>query len=319
MIRQLSEREKRVVEKHVLESGMRDGVRVLQWEGAWSVYFSKSGRLWVHNDTARKQAYQELYFYSAKSVVGTITCSHPIKLWDKKRYLTARETARLQGFPEAMILPMSQYSRLFGNAVSVPCAAFAISRVCDSNERIRHIDLCSGIGGFSFALGMHVDNVVHVGFSEIMKAAKECYLHNFPDAPDLGDAHVASWPQCDLLTAGFPCQPFSCSNSRIRRTNHRSKDFYEVVLNAISRSGATRVVLENVTSFQTVGREKFQHMLQMLKTWGFHMSCQILDSTNSGIPQKRKRLYMVGSKLAEPLSWDRPSHAPTALDDILGD
>ena len=218
-----------------------------------------------------------------------------------------------------MILPTSQYSRLFGNAVCVPCAAFAISRICNENERIRHVDLCSGIGGFSFALEKHVHVVSHVGFSEIMQAAKRCYIQNFPDTPDLGKAEKAVWPQCDLLTAGFPCQPFSCSNSRYRRENHKSRNFYEVVLNAISCSGATRVVLENVPSFRTTGHEQFEDMMETLKKLGFHTSCQVLVSTDSGVPQQRRRLYIVGSKLSRPLSWERPRVAVATLQDILED
>ena len=315
MQRGLCGRELAVVEKHTSDSNMEDGVRVWQWEGAWSV--CKNGRLWVHNDTPRKQAYQELYFHSAKSVVGTLTCSHPIKLWDLKRHLTPRDTARLQGFPETMTLPASSYCRLFGNAVSVKCAAFAISRVCEPHETIRHLDLCSGIGGFSFAVGLQLPNASTVGFSEIMKAAKECYSQNFPGVPDLGDAHTATWPECDLITAGFPCQPFSCSNSRARRKDHKSKDFYEVVVAAVSASRATRVVLENVSSFRTVGREKFQHLMKALEALGFYMSCEVLVGTDSGVPQRRRRLYMVGSRAAPPLPWVRPSATPTTLHDIL--
>lgn len=314
----LSAREVRVVSKHVRESGLQAGVRVFQWEGAWSVYFSTTGRLWVHNDTPRKQAYQELYFYSKQSVVGTLTCSHPVKLWDERRHLSVRETARLQGFPEAMRLPATNHSRLFGNAVSVGCAAHAISRVCAPGERVRHVDLCAGVGGFSFALASVVAEAVPVGFSEVMGAAAACYAANFPAARNLGDAHVAAWPECDLLTAGFPCQPFSCSNTRERRQAHPSRDFYKTVLRAIDESKASRVVLENVQSFQTVGREKFDELVETLRGAGFHVSHTVLNSIDSGVPQERKRLYIAASRLAAPLPWRQCSKTPApTLADIL--
>lgn len=314
----LSDREHTVIRTHVKESQMVDGVRIRQWEGAWSVYYSKSGRLWVHNDDTRKQSFQELYFYSRPSVVGTLTCSHPIKLWDEQRYLTPRETARLQGFPDAMHLPDTQYQRLFGNAVAVPCAAYALSRVCRRTEKIRHIDMCAGVGGFSFALASVVDHPTCVGFSEVMKAAIRCYTKNFPSAPALGDAHTAAWPECDLLTAGFPCQPYSGSNTPDRRVSHKHRDFYTTVLDAVQRSRATRVVLENVMSIQTLGAHVLERVTRTLQDWGFRVSHQVLDSIHSSLPQRRQRLYIVASKVRDPLPWDRPVVAsPATLDTIL--
>ena len=191
-----------------------DGQRVRQWEGATSVYFADSGRLWVHNDTPRKQAYQELYFHSLQSVCNTLTCSHPIKFWDLERYATPRELLRIQGFPEDFVAPVTSATRLVGNAVAVPCAAHACACVGDSG-RVTHVDLCAGIGGFSCAL-RSVCTPSGVGFSEVAPASIRCFQQNFPDVPCLGDAEDATvvWPTCDVLTAGFPCQPFSSANSR---------------------------------------------------------------------------------------------------------
>lgn len=318
-MRALSPREGQVVSTHIRESSMRSGVRVAQGAGAWSVYFEATGRLWVHNDTVRKQAFQELYFYSRRSKVGTLTCSHPVKLWDEQRHLSPRETARVQGFPDHMVLPRTNHNRLFGNAVSVGCAAHALSRVVSPNEAVRHVDLCAGLGGFSFALASITDRAATVGFSEVISTAIECYQENFPCVPALGDARTATWPECDLITAGFPCQPFSVSNSKRRRDGHTNRDFYQTVLRAISVSRATRVVLENVSSFQTVGKEKFDLIVETLRSDGFHVSCEVLNSRDAGVPQERKRLYIVASKLGQPRPWDRPRVASpgVTLGDIL--
>ena len=321
-MRTLSVREDAVVRRHVRESAMVSGARVEQWPGAWSVYFERTGRLWVHNDTPRKQAYQELYFYSKRSVVGTLTCSHPVKLWDERRHLTPRETARVQGFPERMVLPRTLCNRLFGNAVSVGCAAYAISRVVAPDEPVRHLDVCAGVGGFSFALASVSARAVTVGFSEVTPAAVECYRANFPEVLALGDAHVvAAWPACDLLTAGFPCQPFSVCNTRARREGHVHRDFCDTVLHAVAASGATRVVLENVASLRTVGGPTLERIVSTLRDGGFHVTSRVLNSRDSHVPQERERLYIVASKLAPPRPWDRPAVAPadaTTLGDILG-
>ena len=258
----LSAREREVLDRHGVP---RDGIRVPQWEGASSVYFETTGRLWVHNHRRRKNALQEFYFHSADSVCGTLTGSHPIKLWDLRRRLMDRELARLQGFPEEFLLPSRSAVKLFGNAVCVPCAEHACSRVLDGTERT-HIDLCAGIGGFHIAARNVVPSLRCVGFSEIHPSAIRCYTDNFPDTPSLGDATaLSSPPECDLLTAGFPCQPFSNAYSGKRGgAPHPCVDFFETVLECVERSGCSRVVLENVPNFVTVGMERMEKMVTRL-------------------------------------------------------
>ena len=93
-----------------------------------SVYSARTGRLWVHNETPRRQAYQEHVYVASWSVCGTLTCSHPVKLWDLGRSLTVRETMRVQGFPDTFVPPRARAQRLLGNAVAVPCAAHACAK-----------------------------------------------------------------------------------------------------------------------------------------------------------------------------------------------
>lgn len=324
----LSVRETKILEKHRDETEGVVGVdsTVEQWEGHFSTFRASTGKLWVYRlRNGRKVAKQELFFYSAKSVVGTLTCSHPVKLHDRRRKLTPRETARLQGFPEDMILPVQACNRLFGNAVCVPCAAFAIARVCRYQERLRHLDVCSGIGGFSFALREACPSSWSVGFSEVFRPAERCYVANFPNTPRLGDATLVTsspphggpgWPQCDLFTAGFPCQPFSACNTLIAREDHAYRDFYRVVLRAIEESGATRVVLENVVAFFSDAR--FEEIVGFLRERDFHVSRAVLDSADFGVPQRRKRMYVMASKVSPPLETPLPSNGTTrTLADIL--
>ena len=309
----LSERENVVIDRH-LAAGLHDGVRVAQSNDLSSVFYKHSGRLWVHRNNGRKQTIQDLYFYSCLSALGTMTASHPVKLWDLRRRLTGREMARAQGFPDHMILPtpQSMQHKLFGNAVCVPCAAFAIDHVVPRNSSaVRHIDLCAGIGGFSFALSLARPSSTTIAFSEINPYAVRCFASNFPSAGDLGDATtVNEWPACDLLTAGFPCQPFSRSNSRVRRDQHVSLNFVDVVLNAICSSQPTSVVLENVPTFPTVGKQQYDRLMDTLHNMGFHTHENVLNSHDWGVPQHRKRLYILGSRLLRP---HLPSQPDTPL------
>lgn len=299
----LSRREREVIERH-FGATVEEGIRVPQWEGHVSVYKPDTGRMWVHNLQPRRQAKQELVFHAIHSVASTLTCSHTLKFWDLKRPATPRETARVQGFPEHFCLPPSRYNRLIANAVAVPCATHAISCLLtpdDQAKTLTHIDMCAGIGGFAFAAEAagkdYGANVQCVGYSEVMVAALKCYRLNFPTVPALGDATtVTQWPTCTLLTAGFPCQPFSKCNTRERREVHTKRDFFETVLEVIVASNAQRIVLENVPTLLTAGRERFHSLRKGLQDLGFELQYVVLNATHFGLPQYRKRLYIIGRR-----------------------
>lgn len=297
-----------------------DGVRVPQWEGASSVYFRDTERLWVHNHHPRMQSFQELYFHSVRSVCNTVTCSHTVKFWDLRRQASVREHARIQGFPDSFVLPEKRWNKCIGNAVAVPCARHALSRVIDGDEPVRHMDLCAGIGGFGFALAQVTGNVRETYFSEIMPAAVRCYTQNFPTAHALGDAYgVTDWPRVDLVTAGFPCQPFSSANTYKSESDTR-RDFFEQVLVAVRDSGATRVVLENVPQLRTMdGGARFATILDTLTSWGFRTTHAVLNSADFGVPQVRKRLYICARRDAAPLRdlEDYRPCSPVALGAII--
>lgn len=319
-MRTLSDREARVLDTHFAEAGLRSGARVHQWENAISVFFADTGRLWVHRDNRRKQSYQELVFHAMHSVSSTLTCAHPLKFWDLRRYATARETARLQGFPDSFHIPTVQYNRLFGNAVAVPCARHAVSCVCDSDTPITFVDVCAGIGGFHVAVKQVCPDAQCVGFSEIYPASVKCYRANFPNTPALGDAtQITDWPGCDLLCAGFPCQPFSVCNKHSLCEDHIHGDFFKVIVDALRSTGANRVVLENVPAFLSTGRVQWEELRQAMDALGFTVHTHVLDAHDFGLPQARKRVYIVGRRgdvEARPLGHITPQRHATLRDII---
>lgn len=294
-----------IVDRH-LAAGVGDGVRVPQWDGAFSV--TKDGRLWVHKDTPRKQAFQErVYCHSVRGIAPTLTCSHPLKFYDLRRYATPREVARVQGFPDSFQLPVRRVARLFGNAVAVPCARHACACVLDDTKSssppspspspLSYLDVCAGIGGMSVALHQVAPQAVCVGYSEIFPAAIRCYEANFPNAPALGDARlVTHWPACDLVLLSIPCQSFSTCIPASRRALHPSRDLHEVALAAVARSGATRVVFENVPTMRATGKEAWTAFCDGLRALGFALDAHVLDARDFGLPQARKRLYLVGRR-----------------------
>jgi site-specific DNA-cytosine methylase len=257
-----------------------------------SYYNAKTKRFHVHRNDQRKTGFQALRFVHTEGTVGTLT-SMPIKYYDQCRYATAEECASYQGFPDTFILPKTKIYELFGNAVSVPVAEHVIKKLSDHGKADTMIDLCSGIGGFHLAATKVFPSIKCMGFSDIKPAAIKCYQENFPDTPNLGDLTTAVIPKVDLVCAGFPCQPFSMSNKRVKE--HKLVGMWKHVMRAVRESEARFVVLENVIPL--VKSPIFEDIQRSFEKLGYVFQYDTYNSKDFGLKQNRKRLYMFMYKL----------------------
>jgi DNA (cytosine-5)-methyltransferase 1 len=161
-----------------------------------------------------------------------------------------------------------------------------------------------------------------VGFCDVKSAAVQCYRDNFPGVPALGDiTAVQEWPRADLLTAGFPCQPFSRACNIKTRVKHKDRLFYEHVFDVIDAAGPAYVVLENVRSLACpTGRPQLDAILDAFRDRGYRTDHRILNAAEFGLPQQRFRIYIV-ARLDGPVEVPpAPRFAPkTTLGDILED
>lgn len=258
-----------------------------------SAYNPRTRRVYLHRNDKTKMGIQGMCFNHSEAVVGTLTCNHAIKYWDKRRRATPRELAAYQGFPDTYKLPERSAQRLFGNAVSVPVAEWAVRQAVGDKRPATFIDLCAGMGGFHLAVEAAVPDIQCVGYSEIMRAAIRSYETNFPGVPALGDlTQLQDIPQADMVVGGFPCQPFSIALRM--KGEHPKAGMFEHVLRVIKQSGASFIVLENVPTLRTRGKAVLERLLAELDTMGFRVQQHLLNSMDFGLKQTRKRLYITG-------------------------
>lgn len=151
----------------------------------------------------------------------------------------------------------------------------------------RHLDLFSGIGGFALAAAWA--GFQTVGFSEIDQYASAVLKKHWPEVTNYGDIRNVPAVQCDLITGGFPCQPFSTAGHRKGKEDDRW--LWPEMFRIIKESRPTWVLGENVAHF---GKMALDDVLSDLEGAGY--SCRTFDIPACAVqaaPHRRQRLWIV--------------------------
>ena len=169
------------------------------------------------------------------------------------------------------------------------------------HEVIRVFEGFAGYGGASF--GLRRSGLKHkvIGFSEFDKDAIELYEYNFPNIPNYGDITQidptdSQFPDFDLFTGGFPCQPFSTVGKRQGQNDERGRGtLFGDIIRICEVKQPRYILLENVKGLRT-GKMKatFEIILDELHRIGYDVRHAILNSKDYGIPQTRERLWIFG-------------------------
>ena len=159
----------------------------------------------------------------------------------------------------------------------------------------KFIDLFCGIGGFHLALSSFGAECVFA--SDIDEEAKRVYNNNFNMMPDGDITKIKSTkiPKHDIICAGFPCQPFSISGDQegFEDKKGRGKLFFDIV--RIARRHKPKIILlENVKNFEKhdEGKTLLRVKIELNKI-GYRVFHKVLNASDYGVPQARKRIYIV--------------------------
>lgn len=149
--------------------------------------------------------------------------------------------------------------------------------------------LCTGYGGLDMAVEAFF-NAETVWTSDIDKFASKVIAERIKK-PNLGDLKQIDWTQVepiDILTAGYPCQPFSHAGQR-KGTNDE-RHIFPNILEAISTLRPRWVVLENVRGHLSLG---FKEVLAGLASVGYDAKWRVVRASDAGAPHRRERLFII--------------------------
>ena len=157
---------------------------------------------------------------------------------------------------------------------------------------LTHIDLFSGIGGFSLAAGWAGFRTV--AFVEIDEFCQRVLKKHWPGVPlssDIYDFDGAQYAGADLLTAGFPCQPYSGA-ARGRRRDSGPIPIWREMLRVIREARPTWVVIENVIHFKSLG---LKDLVLEMEASDYETGIVDIPACSVGADHIRRRLWILGN------------------------
>lgn len=155
--------------------------------------------------------------------------------------------------------------------------------------------LFSGVGGFDLGFERAGFEVAYqVEFDKHAQAVLKRHWPNTPLFEDVQNVTAAELPAVDVLVGGFPCQDLSVAGRRAGLAGARSGLFYEFA-RIIEETGPEWVVIENVPGLlSSRGGRDMGAVLGTLSELGYGWAYRVLDSQYFGVPQRRRRVFIVG-------------------------
>lgn len=149
------------------------------------------------------------------------------------------------------------------------------------------------------------------------------YRHNFGTHAVLGDIRKidsASIPECDVVLGGFPCQGFSVANTG-RRADDARNELYLQMLRVVSDKQPMAFVAENVKGLLHMsGGEVLRRIVRDFEELGYEVTWRLLNAADFGVPQKRERVVIVGTRrgFVPSFQFPLPTHSKETQDQLPG-
>lgn len=222
------------------------------------------------------------------------------------RLISAREAARLQSFPDHFVFsgPNRSVAAQIGNAVP-PLLGAAIGAALPGEAVV---DIFAGAGGFSYGLEATGKKVVLA--AELDAHAADTYRANHPqalvrqmdlatpDALEALEADVRELGGCELLVGGPPCQSFSSAG---RRQADARSTLVQSFVEAVRILRPPAFVMENVLGLRSFkGGTVLKEVVGRASSLGYEVAVWDLTTDRFAIPQRRRRLFVVGARSAIP-------------------
>ena len=169
-----------------------------------------------------------------------------------------------------------------------------------NNKQLTTVELFAGIGGFR--IGAEKNKIKTVWANDINSDSVKVYKDNYGENSIVqGDINtlIGAVPNHDILTGGFPCQPFSKAGKKLGIKDYRGT-LFESIVKILERKKPNYFILENVNSLLTMDKgENFKTILTALMGQSYKIEWRVFNAESFGLPQHRERVVILGSRVAD--------------------
>jgi len=175
----------------------------------------------------------------------------------------------------------------------------------DTNKTITHLSLCSGYEGIGHGLRRVLPTLREIAFVEregfpianLENKMQKVQLDTAPIHTDLKTFPYRKFRGCvDILSGGFPCQPFSAAGKR--QATEDPRHLFPYIADGIRECEPRIVFLENVQGILSCttgdGEPVLKYVLRTLEEMGYRATAGIFSAEEVGAPHQRKRVYILG-------------------------
>lgn len=198
-----------------------------------------------------------------------------------------------------------------------PWSVFKNKKLNDKDFLYTHVSLFSGCGGID--LGFKQAGFKTIFANDINKDACETYRKNLGEIVlgDITKISIPNFKRVDVLSAGFPCQPFSNAGSRKGTSDDRGS-LYLSALSAVEKLQPSVVMFENVRgllSSKHLGKLVIEIICENLRNLGYNVTFALVNAAEYNVAQKRLRLIIVGVEKKRKAYFLFPK--PKKRDDLM--
>ena len=235
-----------------------------------------------------------------KAIVDTFDLSYSVDALKENLINHKNYNLYLKSITQASILKMPYQKKFYDYVICV----HVLQHTPDPEESIKKLWEMLKPGGYlvidHYRLKLKSMYPPIGGFGNLFRKITLClpyrYQKNFSELPhgDINDVKIETIPKFDILTAGFPCQPFSKIGMRQGFKHKTQGNLFFNIAEILREKEPISFILENVSGLLThksKDKKTLDIMFSELEKIGYEINYKLIDSSNFGVPQIRRRIF----------------------------